>query len=66
VNPYLADRGRYTQSGRRPPAGRLCTVEIKIARKGIRDGDKIILQPPVNLAESEKVQIIPAPPAATP
>ena len=29
---------------------------------GIKDGDKVILQPPVNLADGNKVQIIPGPP----
>jgi RND family efflux transporter MFP subunit len=33
---------------------------------GVRNGDKVILQPPVNLADGSKVQIIPEPPAATP
>ena len=32
--------------------------------EGVKDGDKVFLQPPVNLAEREKVQIIPAPPTA--
>jgi molybdopterin converting factor small subunit len=34
--------------------------------EGVKDGDKVILQPPVNLADGNKVQIIPEPPAATP
>ena len=33
--------------------------------RGVKDGGKVILQPPVNLAEGDKVQIVPAPPAAT-
>src|SRR6516164_1645298 len=33
---------------------------------GVKDGDQVVLQPPVNLADGEKVQIIPEPPAATP
>src|SRR6202035_4884944 len=32
----------------------------------VKDGDKVILQPPVNLADADKVQIIPEPPQATP
>src|ERR1700731_474290 len=34
--------------------------------EGVKDGDKVILQPPVNLADADKVQIIPEPPQATP
>jgi RND family efflux transporter MFP subunit len=33
---------------------------------GVKDGDQIILQPPVNLADGDKVQIIPEPPQAPP
>ena len=33
---------------------------------GVNNGDKVILQPPVNLANGEKVQIAPEPPQATP
>ena len=29
---------------------------------GVKDGDKVILQPPVNIADGDKVQIIPEPP----
>jgi len=32
----------------------------------VQDGDQVILQPPVNLADGDKVKIIPEPPAATP
>ena len=31
--------------------------------EGVKDGDKVILQPPVNLADGDKVQIIPEPPS---
>src|SRR6195256_1102144 len=40
-------------------------TEVEV-NDGIKDGDKVILQPPVNLADGNTVQIIPAPPAATP
>jgi RND family efflux transporter MFP subunit len=40
-------------------------TEVEV-NAGIKDGDKVILQPPVNLADGEKVQITPEPPAATP
>ena len=40
-------------------------TEVEIS-EGVKDGDKVILQPPVNLADGEKVNIIPEPPAATP
>ena len=40
-------------------------TEIEV-HEGIKDGDKVILQPPVNLADGNKVQIIPDPPQATP
>jgi RND family efflux transporter MFP subunit len=33
---------------------------------GIQNGDQVILQPPVNLADGDKVKILPEPPAATP
>jgi RND family efflux transporter MFP subunit len=38
-------------------------VEVNV---GVKDGDQVVLQPPVNLADGDKVQIIPEPPAATP
>jgi RND family efflux transporter MFP subunit len=34
--------------------------------EGVKDGDKVILQPPVNLADGDKIQVIPQSPAATP
>jgi RND family efflux transporter MFP subunit len=34
--------------------------------EGVKAGDKVILQPPVNLADGDKVQILPESPAATP
>jgi RND family efflux transporter MFP subunit len=40
-------------------------TEVEV-NDGIKDGDKVILQPPVNLADGNKVQIIPEPPAANP
>jgi RND family efflux transporter MFP subunit len=40
-------------------------TEIEV-NKGVKDGDKVILQPPVNLADGSKVQVVPDPPAATP
>ena len=33
---------------------------------GVKDGDQIVLQPPVNLADGDKVHAISEPPAATP
>jgi RND family efflux transporter MFP subunit len=35
--------------------------EVEV-NEGVKDGDKIILQPPVNIADGDKVQIIPEPP----
>jgi RND family efflux transporter MFP subunit len=40
-------------------------TEVEV-NEGVKDGDKVILQPPVNLADGNKVEIIPEPPAATP
>jgi RND family efflux transporter MFP subunit len=40
-------------------------TEIEV-NEGVKDGDKVILQPPVNLADGDKVKIIPEPPAAAP
>jgi RND family efflux transporter MFP subunit len=40
-------------------------TEVEL-NEGVKDGDKVVLQPPVNLADGDKVQIIPEPPAATP
>ena len=40
-------------------------TEVQVS-EGVKDGDKVILQPPVNLADGAKVAIIPEPPAATP
>jgi RND family efflux transporter MFP subunit len=40
-------------------------TEVQVS-EGVKDGDKVILQPPVNLADGAKVSIIPEPPAATP
>src|ERR1700704_4806636 len=39
--------------------------EVEVS-DGVKDGDKVIMQPPVNLADGGKVQIIPEPPSATP
>ena len=35
--------------------------EVEV-NEGVKDGDKVILQPPVNVADGDKVQIIPEPP----
>ena len=40
-------------------------TEVQVS-EGVKDGDKVVLQPPVNLADGDKVQIVPEPPAATP
>jgi len=40
-------------------------TEVEI-NSGVQNGDQVILQPPVNLADGGKVQIVPEPPAATP
>jgi RND family efflux transporter MFP subunit len=40
-------------------------TEVQVS-EGVKDGDKVVLQPPVNLADGDKVQIAPDPPAATP
>ena len=40
-------------------------TEVEV-NEGVNDGDQVVLQPPVNLADGDKVQIIPEPPAATP
>ena len=40
-------------------------TEVEV-NEGVKDGDKVILQPPVNLADGDKVQIIPQSPAVTP
>ena len=40
-------------------------TEVEV-NEGVQHDDKVILQPPVNLGDGDKVQIIPDPPAATP
>src|SRR6266403_848180 len=40
-------------------------TEVQVS-EGVKDGDEVVLQPPVNLADGNKVQIIPEPPAPTP
>jgi RND family efflux transporter MFP subunit len=40
-------------------------TEVEV-NSGVDDGDQVILQPPVNLADGDKVQIIPEQPKATP
>src|SRR5467141_1495506 len=40
-------------------------TEVQVS-EGVKNGDKVILQPPVNLADGDKVQIIPEPATATP
>ncbi len=34
--------------------------------RGVKDGDRVILQPPVNLEDGDKVQVLPEPPVAKP
>jgi hypothetical protein len=41
------------------------TNEVEV-NEGVKNGDQVILQPPVNLADGDKVHIIPEPQAATP
>ena len=36
-------------------------TEVEV-NEGIKDGDKVVLQPPVNLGDGDKVQAIPEPP----
>jgi RND family efflux transporter MFP subunit len=40
-------------------------TEVEV-NQGVADGDKVILQPPVNIAAGDKVRIIPPPPLARP
>jgi RND family efflux transporter MFP subunit len=40
-------------------------TEVQL-NSGVKDGDQIVLQPPVNLADGDKVKSITAPPTATP
>src|SRR5438876_2822735 len=40
-------------------------TEVQVS-EGVKNGDKVILQPPVNLADGDKVQITSEPPPATP
>jgi multidrug efflux pump subunit AcrA (membrane-fusion protein) len=40
-------------------------TEVEV-NAGVKNGDPVILQPPVNLADGGKVQTIPEPPQATP
>ncbi len=40
-------------------------TEVEVNR-GVKDGDRVILQPPVNLEDGDKVQVLPEPPAAKP
>jgi RND family efflux transporter MFP subunit len=40
-------------------------TEVEV-NEGVKDGDKVVLQPPVNLTDGDEVRIIPEPPAATP
>ena len=40
-------------------------TEVEVS-EGVKDGDQVILQPPVNLADGDKVQMIPEPATATP
>src|SRR6202008_4552035 len=36
-------------------------TEVEV-NEGVKDGDQVVLQPPVNLADGDKVQITPEPP----
>ena len=40
-------------------------TEVQVS-EGVKEGDQVILQPPVNLTDGDKVQIVPEPSAATP
>ena len=40
-------------------------TEVEVSA-GVKDGDQVILQPPVSLTDGDKVQIIPEPPQTTP
>ena len=40
-------------------------TEVEV-NQGVKDGDKVVLQPPVNLVDGAKVQITPDPPSASP
>jgi RND family efflux transporter MFP subunit len=40
-------------------------TEVEV-NDGVKDGDQVVLQPPVNLADEDKVHTISEPPAATP
>jgi RND family efflux transporter MFP subunit len=40
-------------------------TEVEV-NEGLKNGDQVVLQPPVNLADGDKVNILPEPPAATP
>ena len=40
-------------------------TEVEV-NEGVQNGDQVVLQPPVNLGDGDKVQIIPESPQATP
>jgi molybdopterin converting factor small subunit len=40
-------------------------AEVQVS-EGVKHGDQVVLQPPVNLADGDKVQIIPEPATAAP
>jgi multidrug efflux pump subunit AcrA (membrane-fusion protein) len=40
-------------------------TEVEV-NDGVKDGDQVVLQPPVNLADGDKVHAVSEPPAATP
>ena len=40
-------------------------TEVEVNR-GVKDGERVILQPPVNLEDGDKVQVLPEPPVAKP
>jgi len=54
---------RRRKRHRAPAGNRDHEVEVSA---GIKNGDQVVLQPPVNLADGEKVHIIPEAPQATP
>ena len=40
-------------------------TEVEVNR-GVKDGDQVILQPPVDLEDGDKVRVIPTPPTTAP
>ena len=52
-------RSRTKSLNIRTVYSRLTEIEVNA---GVKDGDQVVLQPPVNLADGDKVQVIPEPP----